>query len=233
MNFRMTQWKIIRAYVRPHRTYTLASQKAACVKAATRLGIDEIVWYVEGEEAGGRDLWLHQLRNDEVAIISRLDLLVGSRKEVGGRPVVEYSAKVVELSRRPGLAIEAGTGIRSDQKDWLPRVKQCAGLIAQGRKLAREDAVAMAYKSHEGRKPSIVKQWADPSMREEKEALQVIWRSRSYRNDDDRYKALPADAQARLGSAPTARKVLGRIDPKAAPSKAGRPKSKPRTKRKT
>lgn len=227
MNFLMTQWKIIRAYLRPHRAYPLARQKAACEAVASRLGLD-VVWYIEGEEAGDRDLWLRQIRDDEVALISRLDLLVGSRKEVGGRPVVEYAAKVVELSRRPGLAIEASTGIRSDKKDWTPRVKACADLIAQGRKLTSEDASNMARKSHRGRKPAIKKQWDDPSMSEEKEALRVIWRSRSFANDDARYAALPEDARTRLGSASSARKVLGPISD--TPSKAGRPRKSKRGK---
>lgn len=65
-------------------------------------------------------------------------------------------------------------------------------------------------------------------MTKEIKRLRVVWRSREYYNDDQRFAALPADAREAFGSKWTARAVLGQVH--LTPSKAGRPKS---TKQKT
>lgn len=205
----------IRCFVRPSRTYRLDRQKAVCEEAAARLGLD-MVWYIQGDEAGDRDLWLRQVRDDEVAMVARLDMITGSRKEIGGRPIVDYSLALAELSKRAGLIVEASTGARSDRpKPWKARVEACANLIAQGRDLRPEVAREMARKSHRTRSAvAKVKLWADPSMASEIASLRLIWTSRDLKNDDARFAALPVDARERLGSKWTARAVLGRINPK-------------------
>ena len=68
----MTQFTQIRCFVRPSRTYRLDRQKAVCEEAAARLDLD-VVWYIQGEEAGDRDLWVRQVRDDEIAMVARLD----------------------------------------------------------------------------------------------------------------------------------------------------------------
>lgn len=222
----------IRCFLRPSRTYRLTAQKSVCEEAAARLGLD-VVWYVQGEEAGSRDLWVRQVSKDEIAMVARLDMVTGPRKEIGGRPIIDYSLTMIELEKRAGLVIEASTGARSDKgKIWKDRVKVCAELIAQGRDLRPERAREMARKSAATRSPvAKVKLWSDPSMADEVARLRVIWRSREFRNDEERFLALPADARERLGTRHTARAVLKRIGDK--PTKAGRPpKIKPRAKRK-
>lgn len=232
INFHNMQWKIIRCFVRPSRTYPLARQQALCEEAASQFGLD-VVWYIQGEEAGDRDLWLRQVGEDEIAMVARIDMITGSRKDVGGRPIVDYAVSIANLVQRAGLVIEASTGARSDKgKLWKDRVKVCAELIAQGRDLRPERAREMARKSAATRSPvAKVKLWSDPSMADEVARLRVIWRSREFRNDEERFLALPADARERLGTRHTARAVLKRITDK--PTKAGRPpKIKPRKTRK-
>lgn len=95
--------------------------------------------------------------------------------------------------------------------------------------LTSEVARAMAKRSHAKRGPSIVKQWADASLACERKRLQTIWQSRALTNDAARFAALPEDARDRLGSAATARKVLGRADP-SKPTRAGRPRKTKRGK---
>lgn len=211
----MTQFTQIRCFVRPSRTYRLDRQKAVCEEAAARLDLD-VVWYIQDEEAGDRDLWVRQVRDDEVAMVARLDMITGSRKEIGGRPIVDYSLAIAKLERNAGLIIEASTGARSDKrKAWEARVEACANLIAQGRDLRPEVARDMARKSHRARSAvAKVKLWADPSMASEIASLRLIWTSRDLKNDEQRFNALPADARERLGSKWTARAVLGRINPK-------------------
>ena len=59
----------------------------------------------------------------------------------------------------------------------------------------------MARKSHRTRSAvAKTKLWADPSMAKDIERLRVIWRSREYENDDQRFSALPDDAKEALGS---------------------------------
>lgn len=232
INFHNMQWKIIRCFVRPSRTYPLARQQALCEEAASQFGLD-VVWYIQGQEAGDRDLWLRQVGKDEIAMVARLDMITGSRKEIGGRPIVDYAMSIASLVQRAGLVIEASTGARSDKpKVWKSRVDACAELIVQGRDLRPEQAREMARRSAAKRGPSIVKHWRDPSMQSEREASQRIWRDRALPNDVARFDALPDSARERLGSPATARKVLGRINPDK-PTKAGRPpKIKPRKTRK-
>lgn len=221
--------KQIRCFLRPSRTYRLDRQRLVCEVAAARLGLD-VVWYIQGDEGGDRDIWVRQVRKDEIAMVPRLDLITGPREEIGGRPLVDYTITLSALVNHAGVVIEASTGAQSDKaKAWKDRVAACANLIAQGRDLQPEVAREMARKSHRNRSPvSKVKLWADPSMAKEIKRLRVVWRSREYYNDDQRFAALPADAREAFGSKWTARAVLGQVH--LTPSKAGRPKS---TKQKT
>lgn len=207
----MTLLKNIRAYIRPVATYSEAKQREAVDRAVAKLSLP-VAYYVETKAGTVRDAWLRALRSDEVAIVSRLDMLAGPRKLVG-RPMVDLTHAISMATSSAAYLVDAERGIASnDRKRWPEVLSYTANRVVQGRRLTPAKARAMAEKSHEDREPGIVDRWRnDPGHKAQRDLWGSVWRDvQKYPNATAAVNAMPAE----IASVATAYRIWGARVPK-------------------
>jgi hypothetical protein len=190
----MKQLTYIRAYIRPTGTLTERAQRDAVEKAAAKLGLPFKI-YVENKSGDVRAAWIRALRRDEVAMVSRLELLAGPRKQVG-KPSADFMGAVTLASSNAAMLYDADRKVGSNEgQKWAEVATYATNLVTQGRRLTPVKAREMANKSHENREPGIVARWRDdPAMRDQFNLYGSVWRDRvKYPNAVDAVKAMPAE----------------------------------------
>lgn len=178
--------------------------RAACNERGWR-----VVIYRASEN--DRAVFIRALRETDVAVIPRLDLLVPLKIAV--RPTHDLTLTHDEIKDRAALLFEVNSGVSSDDKAaWKKLLATALARVSSGRRsLDRKKAREMARRSAEVRSPNgIVKKWTDdnPTARAKRERWDAVWKSAKFGSWEAARAALPEDL--RECSQATLRRIFGR-----------------------
>lgn len=176
---------LIRAYIREGITrLPLDVQKFKIEKAANELGL-EVRWYV-GKDAtkkkskstvhAERELWIKQLRKDEVGIISNLAVLRLTTKQLGGiDPKSDFAGMFATIEA--AFLMEADTGLTSkDKVAWREAVTLVANNPPPGTNgISSERASEIATEGWKTRNRGVVATWKSEARETERKHLIRHW----------------------------------------------------------
>jgi hypothetical protein len=218
----MNDAKHIRAYLAPIRGLPIKAQE----RMARDAKISERVTYIRGEagrRANVRDRWIASLREDDIAWVPDLRVLVQPKEDRNGEaPGADFAAALAHICQRRAVVVDHRHKISSTDADWPNHVKWVMNQIpAIHRSQAGMRRAARA--AQERRDIGIVTIWQNKPQ-DELDRVGAIWRDPLY-TEMQAITRLPDDLKGK--SPATIRRIFGprRVgDPKA----GGRPR-KPKT----
>lgn len=153
------------------------------------------------------DLYVKNLRSDEVAVVARL-IAIAERKPKE-RAGVAFVQRLLRLLDNCAYILDAESGIKStDGQQWYDLVKTTHNKITNGRELKSEDARRLAKKSHESREPGLVDHWTSPAMDKERRQMAQHWRDPAFKNAQAAIAASP-DKELQAASVSTWTRIFG------------------------
>ncbi len=160
------------------------------------------------------DLYVRNLRSDEVALMARL-VAIAERKPKK-RPGIAFVLRLIELLEKCAYIQDAQTGIKStDGQAWLDLVENTYGSITRGRELRKEQAKKLAKLSHEAREPGLVEDWLSDDRAEDRIRMAQHWRDPFIPSAKQAIAQCP-DEELRKASVSTWMRIFG---PRKAPRK--------------
>jgi hypothetical protein len=176
-----------------------------------------------GKATDARSAWIKSLRQDDVAWVPRLDVLVRTSKELSKktRVSIDLSACLAAIAAKGAVLVEGETGASSrDGDSWEGHV-----LIAMRRAhntfRSQQNVTASLARAREARAPNGLRaRWKTPAMTEERNRARIIWQSAGFTSDEDAMAALPPELSK--SSPATVRSILGGRRP-ARKGQGGRP----------
>jgi len=200
--------KSARAWLRATPSWAEADQEEAVREFCAERGWRVVIY--RASEISRAD-FIRALRETDVAVIPRLDLLVPVK--VKGRPTHDLTLAHDEIKDRAGLVAEVNTGATSaDKASWKRALAASLVRVSSGRRsLDRRQAQIMAQRSAAVRSPrGLVTQWTDdnPTARARRERWDAVWKSVKFATWEEARAALPEEL--RTVSQATLRRIFGR-----------------------
>jgi len=196
-----------RAYIGELPRLNRDKQLELCVGAIDEIdGVDKLTAIYEPKEF---DMYVRNLRADEIAVVARLIAL--AEKKPKGRPGIAFVMRLLKLLDSKCIYIlDAETGIKStDGQAWYDHVESVFKKITNGRELTTENARKLAKKSHESREPGLVDEWSSPAMSGERDRMGQHWRDPKFKNAQEAIAASP-DEELKTASVSTWTRIFGR-----------------------
>lgn len=154
------------------------------------------------------DLYIHNLRSDEVAVVARL-IAIAERKPKE-RAGVAFVQRLLKLLDNCAYILDAESGIKStDGDNWYAHVKNTHNKITNGRELSSDNARRLAKKSHDAREPGLYDHWTAPAMAKEHKQMAQHWRDPEFKNAQEAIAASP-DKELQTVSVSTWTRIFGR-----------------------
>lgn len=155
------------------------------------------------------DLYVRNLRSDEVALLARL-IALAERKPKGRRPGIAFFLRVMQLRDNCAYIHDVEADIKStDGQAWYDHVESTANKIMRGRALPKERARELARKSHADRAPGLVDEWLSKAKAKDRKRLASHWRDPVYKNAQEAIAASP-DEELKSASVSTWTRIFGR-----------------------
>ena len=120
------------------------------------------------------DLYVRNLRNNEVALLARLVAI--AEKKPKKRPGVAFVLRLVALLDNAAYIHDAETGIKStDGQKWLDLVEATYNSITQGREISSDRHKELVKKAIEAREPGLIADWKARKGSPEYDAVANVW----------------------------------------------------------
>lgn len=200
--------KSARAWLRATKSWSEDDQEAAVREFCSERGWRVVVYRASEVD---RATFVRAIRETEVAVIPRLDLLVPLKLK--GRPTHDLTLALDEIRDRAAIVVEVNTGTSTDDKAaWRKVLAANLTRVSSGRRsLDRKQAQRMAQRSAAVRSPrGLVTQWTDdnPTARARLERWDAVWKSAKFSTWEAARAALPDEL--RTVSQATLRRIFGR-----------------------
>lgn len=181
-------------------------QMQICTETINGLeGVAELTAFYEASEF---DLFVKQLRRDEIAVVARL-IGVAERKPKERPGIAFYDRLIRLLQSRAAYILDAHTGITSlDGERWRQLYLRTGRTITRGRELSSEKAADMATTRHENKEPGLQEYWESMKGTEEYNRLASHWRDPIYKSSKEARSASPNE-ELRTASDSMWRRIFG------------------------
>lgn len=182
--------KTARCFVRPIRSWSEDDQEAVCRAWCERQGVRNVQVYRASEH--DRAAWVRALRDTEAAVLPALHVLAELRPKVSS-PSIDFGKTLAAVQIRARVVVDASADCTSAQaRCWPEVVAKAQGRIQSGRSLPRKEAKRRGKMGGAiTRARSVVYQWTQPEMYEQREAQASIYYDRRYSKDHNRARLHP------------------------------------------
>jgi hypothetical protein len=152
-----------------------------------------------------REKWVAALRDNEAAILPRLDIIVAPPKKRETRPTQDFTRWLDRIRAKSLVVVDVWHSARSDDAErWDAALMAALRRVGSGRRtLPKEEARRMqrgSVKSRAARSAATAAsiKWRGMKERQSKEwkTACAIWRSRDFANADEALRALPEELHA-------------------------------------
>ena len=181
-------------------------QMQICTEAIGDLdGVSELTAFYKPTEF---DLFVRNLRHDEVAVVARL-IGIAERKPKERPGIAFYDRLIRLLQSRAAYILDAHTGITSlDGEPWRQLYLKTGRTITRGRELSSEKAADMATTRHENKEPGLQEYWESMKGTDEYNRLASHWRDPIYTSSKEARAASPNE-ELRTASDSMWRRIFG------------------------